>query len=58
MQFLKHQRFLEAIDGQKRAENLIITGVPEKSVLKASGAVEAAETAETDSLFSSEANRP
>ena len=45
---LQHQRFLEAIDGQKRAENLIITGVPEESVLKASGA-EAAETAETDS---------
>ena len=45
---LQHQRFLEAIDGQKRAENLIITGVPEESVLKASGA-EAAEIAETDS---------
>ena len=29
----QHQRFLEAIDGEKRAQNLIITGIPEETPL-------------------------
>ena len=29
----QHQRFLEAIDREKRAQNLIITGIPEETPL-------------------------
>lgn len=42
----QHQRFLEAIDGEKRAQNLIITGIPEETPL--SDGTEEAEDATTD----------
>ena len=44
----QHQRFLEAVDGNKRAENLIITGVAEATAIKSTNDEGEEESATTD----------
>ena len=46
----QHQRFLEALDGEKRSQNLIITGVPEDIPLVESNRTEESATADNEKV--------
>ena len=46
----QHQIFLEALDGEKRSQNLIITGVPEDIPLVESNEPEQSATTDTEKV--------